>query len=60
MPYKINPPQFMPGEPESVRIDKQRQFVEEVIRAIDQISDETNISTGGSGYPPQLAFAGVM
>lgn len=60
MPYKINPPQFMPGDPEEVMLDKQRQFVEEVIRAVDQLSEETTVNVaGGSGYPPQLGYAGV-
>lgn len=55
-----NPPQFEPNEREAVRLYKQRQFVEEVIRAIQQLNNEVSSSSSGSGgYPAQLGHAGI-
>lgn len=64
---KINPPQFRDDDSKATRAYKERQFVEDVIRQFDELSDEVaSISSGGGGggsggggYPAQLGYMGV-
>ena len=61
----INPPQFDPGDSEDVRIYKQRQFVEDVIRMTQELNEELESAASGGGgagsggYPAQLGYAGI-
>ena len=56
-----NPPQFDKDYDEY----KIRQFVEDMIRALNEVNEELSViaaggaGTGGGGYPAQLGFAGV-
>jgi len=56
-----NPPQFDPGDSDEVRLYKQRQFVEEMIRSFAQLNNEVQAGGGGTGtdgYPAQLGYMG--
>ena len=56
-----NPPQFDPGDSDEVRLYKQRQFVEEMIRSFRQLNSEVQAGGGGTGtdgYPAQLGYFG--
>lgn len=57
-----NPPQF----DEEYDVYKTRQFVEDMIRALNEVNEELLViaaggggSAGSGGYPIQLGFAGV-
>lgn len=60
MAQQINPPQFDETDSDEVRLYKHRQFVEDVIRAIQQLNTEIGGGGGGGdGYPAQLGYMGV-
>lgn len=57
-----NPPQFE----EDYDVYKTRQFVEDMIRSLNEVNEELAViasggggGIGGGGYPAQLGFAGV-
>ena len=57
-----NPPQFE----EDYDVYKMRQFVEDMIRALEETNQELSTiaagggtASGGGGYPAQLGYAGV-
>lgn len=64
MTIKINPPQFEKDDNEEVQLYKQRQFVEDVIRSLDEVNEALTFvsggggGSGGGGFPAQLGYIG--